>query len=256
MGTWLWLCLWGVLSGAAIAQERLILVGGGEIPAQAAERFVAWGGGTKARLLFIEWASGEKICDMELRDSFAPYHPESTDTAPMVFEFPEKKEEFFQKLEYSTAVFFGGGDQNRVMDLLEKYPDVQAALTKKFASAVFGGTSAGTAIMSATMITGEGDFEVIDPTKVGTRPGLGFVRDIVLDQHFIKRQRLNRLLSVLTGSPERWGMGIDEGTSVAFENQVSGEVLGPNPVMLIDNRAVPGRFLMELIPPGGKFTLK
>ena len=46
--------------------------------------------------------------------------------------------------------------------------------------------------MSHTMITGDGDFDVIDHRKVAVKVGLGLLSNAVIDQHFIKRKRLNR----------------------------------------------------------------
>ncbi len=67
------------------------------------------------------------------------------------------------------------------------------------AGTVFGGTSAGAAIMSSQMITGEGDFTVIDGKKVQTSLGLGLLPDdVIVDQHFIKRQRQNRLFGLIS----------------------------------------------------------
>lgn len=250
--------IWGLFlfCSLASAQEKLVLVGGGEIPPEAAERFVAWAGGKQAEILLIEWASGiPDESDQYLRETMVPFGPKAIDTAPDVTQLPAQKEKFLQQLSRATGVFFGGGDQNRVMDLLDANPDLLQALRATFQRSVFGGTSAGTAIMSATMITGEGDFTVIDPLKVGVRPGLGLIRDIIVDQHFIKRQRLNRLLSLLMKSQEKWGMGIDEGTSVALIDGRYAQVLGPNPVVLLNNREVSGKITTELIPPGSSFTL-
>lgn len=244
------------MAASAFAQDRLVLVGGGDIPPAAAERFVAWAGGPKARILLIEWASGiPEESDSYLKEVLSPYQPAAIETAPFLSEMPAKKKLFLEQLDRATGVFFGGGDQNHVMDLLDQSPDLLARLRSAAARAVFGGTSAGTAVMAGTMITGEGDFTVIDASQVGTRPGLGLTRDIIVDQHFIKRMRSNRLFSLVLKSSERWGLGIDEGTAVALENCRTAEVLGPKPVMLIDGRAVPGKLVIEMMPPNQVFEL-
>jgi len=41
----------------------------------------------------------------------------------------------------------------------------------------------------------------------------GFLDQVVIDQHFIKRKRLNRLISVVLEHPELPGIGIDESTA-------------------------------------------
>jgi len=253
-----WVLVWvvSVMALSAVGQERLVLVGGGDIPAAAAERFVSWAGGPKARLLLIDWATSiPEESDAYLREVLTPYQPATIETAPFLPAMATQKAIFLEQLARATGVFFGGGDQNRVMDLLDANPDLLVALRKSFTSTVFGGTSAGTAIMSGTMITGEGDFTVIDASKVGTRPGIGLTRDLIVDQHFIKRQRTNRLFSLVLKSSERFGLGIDEGTAVALEDSRTGQVLGPNPAMLVDGRSVPGKLLVEMLAPNQTFDL-
>ena len=251
--------VWGLLflSFNLMANERLVLVGGGDIPVQAAEKFVSWAGGKDASILLIEWASGiPDESEKDLRETFEPYHPKTIEAAPYLEAMATQKVKFLEQLGRATGVFFAGGDQNRVMDLLDKEPELLSTIRAKARDAVFGGTSAGTAIMSETMITGEGDFTVIDATKVGTRPGLGLVKDMIVDQHFIKRMRANRLLSLILKSRERWGMGIDEGTSVALEDNHIAKVLGPNPVMLMDNRAHFGKVTLEILMPEQQIDLQ
>jgi Cyanophycinase and related exopeptidases len=57
------------------------------------------------------------------------------------------------------------------------------------------------------MITGEGDFTQVRTRSVELWQGLGFLPpDVVVDQHFLRRQRQNRLLSVVLehpGAPRR-----------------------------------------------------
>jgi hypothetical protein len=72
---------------------------------------------------------------------------------------------------------------------------------------VIGGISAGAAIMSSVMIRG-GDLE----PEVGQ--GFGFLPGTVIDQHFIKRNRQDRLMRVLSDHPGLVGIGIDEGTAL------------------------------------------
>src|SRR5262245_10664075 len=93
-----------VATGSADAEERLVLLGGGDHPREAMLRFVEWAGGAAGRVLVVPWASSD----------------------------PK------------------GSAKEVVQEVL--------ALRARFrAGVVFGGTSAGTAIMSERMITGNGD---------------------------------------------------------------------------------------------------
>lgn len=134
-----------------------------------------------------------------------------------------------------------------------------ALLQKRYhAGIVFGGTSAGTAIMSHTMIKGDGDVDVIDPASVPSRPGLGLLTDLIIDQHFIKRRRENRLFSLLLTSKETLGIGVDEGTALGIEGGRFAQVLGPKQVMVIDKKAANekrGKFTVELLQPGESYDI-
>ena len=158
-----------------------------------------------------------------------------------------------EALARATGVFFSGGDQARVMDALAD-PSLLAAVRSRHAEGVvYGGTSAGTAIMSAIMITGDGDFTVIDAAKVDVRPGLGLLEGAIVDQHFVKRQRENRLFGLVIAHPQERGIGIDEDTALLVEGREA-EVVGSGPVVVVDAKG-PDRLEVRLLRPGQKLDL-
>ena len=60
--------------------------------------------------------------------------------------------------------------------------------------------------MSAVMITGDGfDLQSITAGKTDTKPGLGLFPEAIVDQHFLKRQRVNRLISAVLDHPDLVG---------------------------------------------------
>ncbi len=135
----------------------------------------------------------------------------------------------------ARGVFFGGGDQVRITNALLGTP-VGDAIAAAFAQgAVVGGTSAGTACQSERMITGEGDFAQVATRSVEIWTGLGFLpADVVVDQHFIRRQRQNRLLSVVLENPYLLGVGVDEDTAIWVRPDGTFQVLGAGGVMVFD----------------------
>ncbi len=141
------------------------------------------------------------------------------------------------------------------MDVLAD-PELLAAVKARFAAGVpFGGTSAGAAVMSARMITGEGDFTVIDGDKVEVRPGLGLLEGAIVDQHFVKRQRQNRLFGLVLKHPEERGVGIDEDTALLVSGGRHAEVVGKGPVMLVDAKG-PDRLEITLLRAGQTTDLR
>jgi len=101
------------------------------------------------------------------------------------------------------------------------------------AGAAVAGSSAGTAVISTLAITGEGDFAVIDARQVGVRAGLGLLPGVILDQHFIRRQRENRLFSLVLAHPRLLGVGIDEGAALLVRAGRHAEATGGQ-VMAVD----------------------
>jgi len=225
------------LTGSAVgAAERLVVMGGGERPKEALSRFVEWaGGGEGARILVVSWATEEpKESFDSFRDDLSPFKPASVEAAPPRPLTVSGKTVFLSQLRRATGVFFTGGDQARIMDVLRDSELIGALRERYKAGVVFGGTSAGAAIMSERMITGEGDFTVVDAAKVEVRPGLGLLPGVIVDQHFIKRQRENRLFGLVLAHPEERGVGIDQDTAILVEDGHKAEVVGASQVMLVD----------------------
>ena len=255
-----------LVSIAAVAAEtRLVAIGGGERPPLALARFVEWAGGGDSRLLVVPWASGEpkESCE-ELLGELKPYGPGEATCAPFAT-LDERgkalpldeaaKGDVLDRLSRTTGVFFTGGDQSRIMDVLAD-PALLAAMKARYAAGVvFGGTSAGAAVMSERMITGDGDFTVIDGEKVGVRPGLGLLEGVIVDQHFVKRQRENRLFGLVLAHPGERGAGIDEGTALLVTNGREAEVVGRGPVVLVDAKGT-DRLEITLLRTGQRTDLK
>lgn len=138
-------------------------------------------------------------------------------------------------VEQATFIWFPGGDQLRLVKALEGTPIPGAIRARYRAGALVGGTSAGAAVMSRMMITGEADLKAITAGRTELKPGFGLWPEVIVDQHFLKRQRNNRLISAVLDHPSLVGVGIDETTAV-FVTGASFEVLGQNSVLVIDAR--------------------
>lgn len=218
------------------AQQRLVIVGGGPRPPEALARFVEWAGKERSHILIIPWATAQpEFAFKSLKEDFAPFPTAAIEAAPSMPLNDDAKARFLGQLKQATGVFFSGGDQARIMNVLTDDSLLQGLRKRYQEGVVFGGTSAGTAIMSRRMITGEGDIKLIDGAKVDTRPGLALLPDnVIVDQHFIKRQRENRLFGLMLEGRERLGLGIDEGTALLVSDNRKAEVVGTSQVMLIE----------------------
>jgi cyanophycinase len=154
----------------------------------------------------------------------------------------EPPKQMLDSLRSAKLIFISGGDQARFMDAV-RGTKVQEAIQEAWRNgAVISGTSAGAAVMSRKMITGnqlkhpdlEGSFPTIETGNVEITEGLGFLNDVIIDQHFIKRQRLNRLLAVSIENPEALCIGIDESTAIIVDKDQA-RVTGEGQVIVIHN---------------------
>ena len=246
-----------LLAQLAFAQQRLMVVGGGTRPPEATKKFVEWSGGTKAKILVITWASGEEDSSYEGTEKvFMAANPGSVEHAVIKPLDGEKRAKFIEQLKSATGVYFGGGDQNRIMDVLKDEELLKLIRAKYAAGTPFGGTSAGAAVMSDPMMTGEADLKILDGKKVGVRPAIGFVPDVMFDQHFLLRQRHNRLFGFIMENPKYLGIGINEGMAVMIENNRDLEAVGPTQVMFIDAKDKKGSMVVNFLVNGDRYDLK
>jgi cyanophycinase len=255
----LFLCLAVVLAAAgALAQAPrtsgdLILIGGGDKPDEAMRKFVELAGGPQSPIVVIPTASTER----STRKYYAKqFREELGCTAATVLDIRKREDamrpDFVEAVASARGIFFGGGDQVRITTALLDTP-VGKAIAEAFArGAVVGGTSAGTACQSGPMITGEGDFTVIRANAVELKPGFGFFRGVIVDQHFVARQRSNRLISVILEHPDLLGVGVDEDTAVWVRPDGTFRVIGKGSVMVIDPG---GASIRRGVEAGGKDLL-
>ncbi|HET8712471.1 MAG TPA: Type 1 glutamine amidotransferase-like domain-containing protein, partial [Gemmatimonadales bacterium] len=127
-------------------------------------------------------------------------------------------------------------------------PALAAMKARYRAGAVVGGTSGGAAVLSDSMLTGNqrppgdtlgyyGDeFPRVARGVIEIVPGLGFFPGVIVDQHFVRRERHNRLLSVILERPSFLGVGIDESTALEVAPDGSWTVRGASAVVVYDAR--------------------
>lgn len=233
------------LGPARNAKGHLVIIGGGERTEVIMRRFVELaGGGEKAKIIVIPLASGEaRKAGAEMVVEFNGLGVKNADW--LLFDRTEAmSDSVAAKFDGATGVYFTGGDQVRVTRVIVGTPLHEKLLQLYRDGAVIGGTSAGAAIMSKIMITGDelinkdtnNIFVSIEKGNVQTIEGLGFLDDVIIDQHFVKRKRLNRLISVVLEHPELPGIGIDESTAIIVMPDRSYEVMGEGTVVVFDAR--------------------
>jgi cyanophycinase len=231
---------------------HLLIVGGGPIPPEITRRFVDLAGGPgKARIVVFPMASGDSDAGIEMT---ADLEKLGAHSERIVLDHAQADtEESAKRLDGVTGIWFGGGDQVLLTAALAG-TRVEAAMHRLLAAgAVLGGTSAGAAVMTTPMLTGEekhvgglrppgnpkdslAAYMTVARDDVETVRGFGFLPGAVVDQHFIRRRRSNRLLSVVLEHPELVGVGIDESTALEVGPDGKWRVLGESAAMVFDAR--------------------
>ena len=263
-------------SPTAPARGTLQIVGGGPQPPALVQQFVELAGGRgRAKIAVFAMASGSgersgeaKAADFralgaDARNIWITREQANTDSVAAL-------------LNDVTGIWFGGGDQNRLARVL-RGTRVESALRARYQTgAVVGGTSAGAAVLSAVMITGSErrpggvrrdttlDWVTIDRDNVVTDTGFAFVGDAIIDQHFVRRRRHNRLISLVLERPPHLGVGIDESTALLIHPDGRWSVAGASVVVIYDARDArhtspthpvlgAAGVRMHVLPEGGTF---
>ena len=218
-------------------QGKLLIIGGAEDKegdCKILREFLRCAGGTKAHIVIMTAATS---LPGEVGDNYIRVFERlgAEDVRVVDTQTPEdaNNPDYLEAIEQATGIFFTGGEQARIINCL-KGTKLDAAMHKRYAEGIIiGGTSAGAAMMPDMMII-EGDSETnprVDAVAMG--PGMGFLPNVVIDQHFAQRGRLGRLVTALLLQPAVLGFGIDENTAILVSGDEL-EVIGESAVTVID----------------------
>ncbi len=207
----------GLVSRFERIPGTLLIVGGGRLPDSVIDRFVELAGGNESRLVVIPTAT-ERADRNGYTDELTSFWSEHGIADVTVLHTRNRVRSndpgFLEPLNKATAIWFGGGDQRKLVEAYGGTALVEQVHQVLDRGGVVGGTSAGAAVMSRVMITGGNPEAEVDS-------GLGLIQQFVIDQHFLHRDRVGRLIGVLGRYPGAVGLGIDERTAV----EVSGRLL-------------------------------
>lgn len=228
---------------------HLFIVGGGTQPDALITRFVELAGGRgRARIAVVPMASSEPAATGD--EKAAQLREFGADAfVLLVTRAQAESAATARRLDGVTGIWFTGGDQARLAPVLRGTATLAAMQARHRAGAVVGGTSAGAAVLSDSMLTGNqrpsgdtlgyyGDqFPTVARGVIEIVPGLGFLHGVIVDQHFVRRERHNRLFAVVLERPTLLGAGIDESTALEVAPDGVWTVRGLGAVVIYDARA-------------------
>lgn len=202
----------------------LILIGGGDRPIETMQTFVD--SAKQKPIWILPWGTNDPIgsfqnIQQDLLQVGADPQNIFCACEPALAE--DEIRSLKENLNRAGAVFFPGGNQNILFANLKQNDLVQTVRDLYIQGVTIAGTSAGTAIQSDPMLTGQGS---------EYSEGIGLLPLYIIDQHFLVRDRESRLLQALTkyGDPRFQGLGIDENMSVIVRNGFNFQPLGPSKV--------------------------
>ncbi|MCK8059823.1 MULTISPECIES: cyanophycinase [unclassified Fusibacter] len=273
------LMVMATFASAAEAKKGSLLIVGGALRQDndaVYEKFVELAGGVDmAKVAIVPAASGSpyKYSQMFKEDMLAHgLKEEQIVILPLAVKDDKKSKDIDESLwaengnstevagmlDGVTAVWFVGGDQMRITEVLLNVDgsptSVLEAIWKVYdAGGVIGGTSAGAAIMSDLMIAGgdslgaltlgevsDFDDSTLDYQNQGglvTSKGLGFFDKGIVDQHFDRKGRLGRLVVVAYENKaiSTMAYGVEENTGLVYDRATGRiEVVGTGGVVVVD----------------------
>lgn len=225
------------------SKGKLFIIGGGSRPDFLVDRMIKEAGLKSGETVAIFPHASEEQ-DSSFYYAKQQFEKRNLKALDCAFKKDEKlSPSKLDSLKTAKLIYIGGGDQLRFMEIINSNPEVKNLLKSAYQNGkMIAGTSAGAAVMSEVMITGnqlkykdyENTFDNIEIKNVETKQGLGFIKTAVIDQHFVVRSRYNRLLSLIIENPTYKGIGIDEGTAILVKNG-SAEVVGRAQVIVFKN---------------------
>jgi len=217
-------------------------------------------GGPNATAAVLPTASGvpESSGPSALSRMASLFGEDNVELIPVNYDTQELADdpEIAERIRRHNVIWFTGGNQARIIDAFRRPGDERGDTVGYDAlwsvlknDGVIGGTSAGAAMQSDPAIgggtsenalaTGRGDYGPTESEDRGViiRQGMGFFTYGIVDQHFLARGRLGRLVAALEETGIMRGYGIDEDSAIAV-NRNNGEIraLGPQALMLVDIR--------------------
>jgi cyanophycinase len=209
---------------------HLIIAGGGPMIPDISQRALALAGGKKAHVLIIPFASARTDTGQRSEQMWRQAGAEQV----AVLDFADHKAAL-TAVQTADLIWISGGSQGRLMGILKQQGIIDAIRERFRQGGTVGGTSAGAAVMSLIMLTGDAQLDRLTDGATKTAEGLGLWSGVIIDQHYLRRSRFNRLLIAVLDHPDNVGIGIDECTAVVVEGRTF-EVIGQSNVVVIDAR--------------------
>lgn len=219
-------------------------------------RVVRESGGKEARILIIPTASS---IPTEVGSNYIKAFGKLECKNVEVLDIRERKQadtqENLDRIQSADCIMFSGGDQSKITKRLggtRFHKIMEDRFVKE--GLVIAGTSAGAMCMSSEMITGGSSKEALIKDAVSMQKGMGFISNLIIDSHFIRRGRFGRLAEAVAKFPNLLGIGLAEDTGLVIKQNNWFEIIGSGMVILFDPRELKHNNF-KLLDPGTPMSL-
>ena len=134
----------------------------------------------------------------------------------------------------ADLIFFTGGDQERLVELLRYSKLMQSIIARHGVGVTVAGTSAGAAAIGNPMIARGNGSDGLLKGGLFIGDGFGFLNNIAFDTHFLARGRIPRLAQLLSSGACTMAVGLDEDTAAICRPDNTFSVVGRNSVTVLD----------------------
>ncbi len=214
---------------------HLLIIGGEAEPPKAIKKFIALANNGPILVITSAGEIRHKYGEQTI-ETFKANGAKHVEMIHIADANEANAENTVKKIKSFKGIFFTGGVQVLLMQRIGDTKTHEAI--KDFylnRGGIIGGTSAGASCQSKVMITGVGNYTIMEKNNIETSTGFGFLENIIIDQHFLARSRSPRLFVpvIETGLI---GIGIDEKTAIIYNPDDTFEVFGVSSVMVYDPR--------------------
>jgi len=248
-----------LISSVCIGQTRgpengsLVIVGGGMRDLDILREFAELAGGSDAPVVVIPTAGGSENYD-EFWQGLNQFRAAGLTKLKLIHTYERAEADtaaFAQAIREAKGVWFTGGRQWRLADsyLHTEVHDALQELLER--GGVIGGSSAGATILGSYLARGDTTSNTV---MMGDHEeGFGFISNIAIDQHLLRRNRQFDLLEITSAKPELLDIGLDEDTAIVVRNNRF-EVIGNSYVVIYDNtRQIDSGGPFYFLEPGDQY---
>lgn len=226
------------------AHGSLVIVGGNLQSPEIYKEFIDLAGGPDAKIVIIPTAGGARTYE-KYDQGLTPWRDNGAHNLVLLHTYDPKvadTDDFVVPLKDADGVFFLGGRQWRLVDAYagtKTEAEIRKVLDR---GGVIGGSSAGASICGSFLVRGDtkGNGVMMGDHQVG----FGYLKNVGIDQHVLRRNRQFDLVEVIRAHPELLGIGLDENTAIVVHGDRF-QVMGASYALIYDNQSTVG--------DGGKF---